>query len=643
MNLFIDIETKSEIDLINSSQTRYARGADADILLLYYMPEGGTDPVLWEPGKPVPLEFSSAEKYIARNFLFDMNIIKWVGIPKYGFPERMADPSNWICTRALSLQAGLPGSLDGSAKALQVPQQKQEAGKGLIAKYSIPVWLKDTEKELFSAPDKPYYFRELKGTDLDLYRAYCQADVIADSQVYEKIKGIKNREIEQGIFILDAWQNIRGLRVDVPAMEKYIDCYNAVEKRALDEAKKYGVNPRSPKDLMEWLTRSGYKITDTQADTVQAMIYKAMHNGAEKVVKVLQLRQFLAKTSVKKFQALADRVIDGRLHDFLRYYGAHTGRWSGSGFQPHNLPKTGTGPDAIDEAIESLSPDMHYNAIIDAGQKILPGLIIPDDGNTFLIGDFSAVEARGVAYLAGQADLLNDFSAGVDVYVKNGSRITGTPIEKIDKKSRPRTVGKVAVLSCGYGAGVKGITGMLKNYGLETSETLAASIVTGYREQYRAVVSFWYECENKFYEAIKRPGKDHQIGDYIQVRKTGRSLKVLLPSGRSLYYHNIQADKDGLIYTNYEKKIETRLWGGLILENITQAVCRDIMADRMLKCVANGLRPVLHVHDEIVIETKDATAEKDLILFEKIMNTAPAWLKGFPLATEAEISRRYHK
>lgn len=643
MNVFIDMETRSEVDLLNSSQTRYAQGADADILLLYYMVEGGAEPVLWEPGMDVPDIFNTAEKFIARNFLFELNMCKYVGIPKYGFPERMADPTKWICTRALSLQAGLPGSLDGSAKALQVPQQKQEVGKGLISKYSDPVWLKDKEKELFSAPDKPYYFRELKGPDRELFREYCRADVIADSQVYEKIKGIKNREIEEKIFILDAMQNIRGLRVDVAAMEQYIDCYNKIEERALKEARSFGVNPRSGPELKEFLNRHGYKVKDVTSDTVQETLYKAMKHNRDAVVSVLRLRQFLAKTSVKKFQALADRVIDNRLHDFLRYHGARTGRWTGSGFQPHNLPKTGAKAADIDVLITALSPDMHYNAIIDAGQKILPGLIIPNDGNIFLMSDFSAVEARGVAYLAGQDDLLNDFRAGVDVYIKDGADITGTPIDKIDKKHRARTVGKVSVLSCGYGAGVNGITGMLKNYGLETSDTLAASIVSTYRAKYRKIVSFWYECEKVFFDAVARPGVEMKIGDYIRAKKTGRTLRVVLPSGRSLYYHNIRKDSEGLIFTNYEKKIDTRLWGGLITENITQAMCRDIMADRMLACIRSALMPVLHVHDEIVIECAQGKAAENLKTFDRIMHTPPAWLPGFPLAAESEISKRYHK
>ena len=638
--IHIDLETKSEIDLKKAGPWRYSQGEAADIIVMYYSVDGA-DPVKWEPGDPVPPEFETAEGYIARNATFEYALVKNVLVEKYGFPARMMDVTLWHCTRAASLCAGLPGSLAKSAAVLKVPQQKQTEGAGLIQKYSVPV-IDKKSGALFGTPEK-YHFRELKGADKKLFFDYCRADVIADMQVYNKIKGLSNNGLERSIFLIDFFQNVRGLRVDVAAMKKFIKCYAAIEKRAEEDAEKYGVNPRSPKGLIEWMQAKFFPIEDARAGTIEKALKKAKKEGKRDIQTVLELRQFLSKSSVKKYHALAERVCrDGCVRDFLRYYGAHTGRWSGAGFQPHNLPKTGTTADEIDEAINALSPDMSYTDIIDAGQCILPGLIIPDEGRTFLLGDFSAIEARGIAYLAGQDDLLNDFKNNIDVYIKMGARITGTPEKLIDKAHRARKIGKVGILSCGYGAGTKGITGMLEGYGLTADEGTAEQIVNTYRDTYKKIVSYWYDLERAFTKAIRNKKKYIDVG-IIKMCGVNRFVQVTLPSGRVLYYHEAQAEECGASYWNYSQDRRVQIWGGLLAENITQAMCRDILANRMLACIDARLLPVLHVHDEIICEVPLDTAEADAEKFLKVMNTPPEWLPGFPLKTEIEISRRYHK
>jgi len=633
----LDFETRSMVDLTKAGAWRYAEDTSTDIFCMYYKTPDMPDAVGWYPGDPVPDTFKTPAGYVARYALFEYAMIKNILIPRYGFPDFMAEPTRWICTRALSLCVGLPGSLEKGAAALGVAQQKLDAGKGLINKYSKPVT--DKKKQI-------KYFRELKGEDKNLMFDYCRADVLADSQCYEVLKGLSNGPLEREVFELDFKQNVKGLPVDVAALNKFLKLFETATARAEKEAEKIGVNTRSGNQMKEYFSKIGVKLPDLKALTVEAAFNNKKIQAHPQAVRVLELRQFLAKASVKKYSTLKIALSpDNKIRYFLRYFGAHTGRWSGAGFQPHNLPKTKTSTKEIDAAIKGLNDKMPYPEIIQAGKTILPGLIKAPAGETFLIGDFAAIEARGIAYLAGQDDLIKDFARGVDVYISMGATIYNLDPAKVKKSDKARTVGKVGILSCGYGAGVGGITAMMAGYGLPEDERVASDIVKTYRGKYTEIVNFWYELNRAFMAAWggRKAKKEIKTGKYLTVKGENNYVKILLPSGRWLYYHNVKIDGQGASYWNHSQNRRVRIWGGLLAENVTQAMCRDILVECMLECDKQELNPVLHCHDEILCQIKTATAKAARVKFDKIMNTAPAWLPGFPLLTESEISKRYHK
>ena len=363
------------------------------------------------------------------------------------------------------------------------------------------------------------------------------------------------------------------------------------------------------------------------------------------IQEVLSFRFFLAKASLKKYRAAADRVSpDGRLRYFLKYFGAHTGRFAGEGFQVHNLPKSkwekGVKPDKeIAKLIKSIDDNTGYKELVELGKKILPGLMIPDKGNVFLSGDFAAVEARGIAWLAGCKKMLTAFVSGADLYADTAKRINPTHPD--------RQLGKRVILGAGYGIGVDKFHAVCIKAGENMPRELAERAVTAYREGYPEIPRFWYALEDAF-RATWASRQARSVG-VLRFERGGNYIRVKLPSGRFLYYHQVKIDADGqLSYMNFGKKgARVNIWGGVLAENITQAVCRDILTDRMQELEGHGLSaslPVrLHVHDEIVVEVPTKSAKTKQKTFDKILNTAPEWAQGFPLKTESEITERYHK
>ena len=371
--IFIDLETRSFADLPSVGAWVYGEDQTTDVICLAY--KNGSDIKTWKPGETIPKELKTFKgKFIARNAIFEYAIFKNVLVPRYGFPDRMARPENWFCSRASSLLAGMPGSLAKSAVALGT-SKKLETGNYLINKYSKPAKNKDGS----------LYFRSFEPGDFQAMVDYNIQDVRADFETFQKVKSIPNIEIEQAIFDLDFKQNINGVKVDVKSLDKILAVFNEKTKAAEQRMSEIGVNVRSPKQMIEHFKSKGYNLPNLQEKTVQDIRAKIKE---KELLELLDLRAFLGKASVKKFQALKDRTDrGGRIRYMLRYFGAHTGRFSGNGFQPHNLPRTKTSPDEIDRLIEDFSLNLTYTDMIDHGKRILPGLIIPDNGKTFIIGD----------------------------------------------------------------------------------------------------------------------------------------------------------------------------------------------------------------------------------------------------------------
>ena len=651
MKIFFDYETKSFCDLPASGGFRYSQHPSTDIICMAYAIDDGAVRH-WLPGEKVPKEFLKADSFIARNVFFEYAITVNVAIPKYGFPERMKDTTLYECTAALSRMHGLPASLEPSADYLNKTFKKLPDGKRLINLYSLPV--KDRKTGALS-------FRPIPPDEMKKWLDYNVLDVEADREAYKVLSKLPNVEIERKVFLHDFAMNVKGVRIDTKALEKLLTVVETATEEALQKPKQFDVewidkagnkknaplNVRSPQKLKLWLSAQGVEIEDCKIDTIDEAYDEADARGLEDVKKVLAWRMFLAKASVKKFRAAFDRVSpDGFLRYFLKYFGAHTGRFSGEGFQIHNLPKAkwedGVDPVAeIDRMIKEIKVDTPYMQIVDWSKKILPGLIIPDKGNVFLSGDFAAVEARGIAWLAGcekmLAEFANDDRTGDkknDLYSRTARRIAG--------EKGKRQFGKVSILAPVYGMGAVKMKSTAAKWGCEISDALAEKTIKYIRTTYPEIPAFWYALEDAFRRTWLTK-KTNTVG-MIVFERGGNYTRVKLPSGRWLFYHQVKIVDGQLSYINFGKHgARVKIWGGILAENITQAMCRDVLTDRIEACENAALPVRLHVHDEIVVEVGAKKAKSAQKVFDKILNTAPLWAKGFPLRTESEIAKRYHK
>jgi len=632
--IIFDFETYSFCDLNAAGAWVYSEHETTGVFCMAWMTPEMKAPKLWQPGEAVPEEFFKEDAvYIAHNSLFEYALVCNVCIGQHGFPERMRLADNWHCTRAMAKCVGLPGSLDDVARVLKVKHQKLSSGKALINKYSKPYTDRKTkEKKL----------RPLTGADKKAMFEYCRVDTWAEFEIYTILRNMKNVKLERPVFLQDFKLNVEGLPVDVKGAQTVIKKLDELTVKAEEEAESLGVNVRSPKQLLEFFAKNGVHVDNTRKDTIDTILGM---NPKKEVAEACELRRFLGKSSVKKFKSLLSMTAkDSRIRYTLFYFGANTGRWSGRGFQPHNLIKTGTDEKEINNLIKAVPAMTDRAEFLGAAQKILPGLIQAPTGETFIMGDFSAIEARGLAYLAGETWRLDVFKTHGKIYEASAAKILNRPISSIEPGSKERKVGKVAELALGY----QGAVGALYQFGadkLGLSEDDMVRVIKDWRGANRKIVSFWYELESAFSLYYSRRKEHHKVyvGKHIQVRAKNRYIAVRLPSGRELFYHDIEASGDGVSFFNHSQNRRVQLYGGLLAENVVQAMCRDILADCMLRLQERGLDTAFHVHDEIICQTARKDVKEKQKIFDSVTNTAPAWLPGFPLSTESEISRRYHK
>jgi DNA polymerase len=575
---------------------------------------------LWLPGDTIPSEFKNFNGcYVARNAKFEYAICEKILCKKYNFPKRLLNTQHWIDTVNLSYLAGIPGNLEGCAEVVNKKFKKLKSGEDLINKYS-----------------KPYKgaFREFTGCDWEKMIIYNRQDVEADRESFYILLKLPNVKYEIPVMQLDMKQNIKGLKIDVPILEKTLNRWHVVKDEAEKRQEELNINVRSPDQLKEFCSNEGHTIPNAQKETIEALLLRDI---TPELREILSLRQLLSKSSVSKFTALQNMTSnDGRIRNFIQYHGAHTGRWAGRGFQPHNLPKTKTNIEKINIAIKNLEQTTGQD-FIKSAQTILPALVIPDPGYTFLLGDFKAVEARGIAWLAGETKLLTQFKAGIDTYVEMAATIYRKNASSVT--SAERDTGKTTILSCGFGQGANGF--YKKNINILTSHEQAAYIVSTYRETFTKIKQFWYDLMNTFSYLCNHRGT--QTVRHLVLRREKNYITIQLPSGRLMYYHKPRKVGRDIIYYNHLQGRDVYIWYGILAENVTQALCRDIFANRLVEADKLDLSPIMHTHDEIVCMVKKTEVEEKEKIFKNIMNTAPTWCRDFPLETEIEISERYHK
>lgn len=616
--LDIDIETRSRVDLKKSNAYAYVEDSDFKILMAAYSYNDGPvqlvtdEDDIWD----IPGLFDPDTVVVAHNAAFERVCFSaFSGLPVGHYLE----PGRFLCTQALGSMKGYPRSLEKMAAALGV-EAKDGAGTALINFFCKP----NRKGEFNSPEDHPEKWQQFKD--------YCVQDVVVLQGIRKALDPdnlLALPDGEEEVYNTDQQVNDGGLDVDTDLCEIAMDAADLnrmVQEIRISELT--GVaNPGSGPQMLGWLQGQGVAVDNLRAATVTQLLEDSSLSPV--VREVLELRQELALVASKKYGAALDRVnSDGRLRGTFQYFGAHTGRWAGRGVQLQNLPSASLSDDedAVDQIIGEAVADLKQTRQADA--QTLKALVRPMFTGPFTVVDYSAIEARVLAWLAGEQWVLEAFAKGRDIYVETASRMGPTMTRK---------EGKVAVLALGYNGGV----GSLQAFNAEGSTDQLQGLVNKWREANSKITRFWPILEDAFKHGSA-------AGKLIRVEKDGRDRAVVLPSGRSIEYHDVRGKKERdqwgrervrLSYLDPQKPgFRKDTYGGRLTENVTQAVARDILALAMVRLQQRGYKIAFHVHDEIGLE---GTFPIDEV--SSIMSEDPGWAKGLPLSAEGYHCPRYRK
>lgn len=648
--LGIDIETYSGVDLAGCGVYKYAESPDFAVLLFAWCEDGGpvrcADLASGEtlPGHVVEALTDAGVVKTAYNAQFErVCLSRWLGLP----PGEYLDPRQWRCTMVRAARLGLPLSLGQCAEVLRLPEGKMKEGRALIRYFSVPG--RDGSRHLPSdAPDR-----------WELFKLYNIRDVEVEQAILSKVRRHAAPSFDDELYVADQEINDRGVRVDLPFVEaacRFDEEYKAgllAEARAASGLE----NPNSPVQLKQWLH-------DVTGMTVTSLAKSSLDELAEKLEwwprarKVLELRRELGKTSNKKYRSMLDCVCrDGRIHGLLQFHGApRTGRWAGRLVQVQNLPQNHLGD--LDDArrlvlggdLEEFS--MSYSNVTQTLSELIRTSFVASPGRVLHVCDFSAIEARVIAWLAGERWLLDVFREGGDVYCAAASQMFRVPVEKHGANAGLRQKGKIATLALGYGGGVSALEAMGGGrLGLTPLEM--REIVDLWRRSNRNIVKLWSAVERAAAAALST-GSPVPLHRGMEARRHRGMLTITLPSGRVLCYPRarvgVECD-DGARGTHdvveYEglsqatKKWEVlRTYGGKLVENIVQAIARDILGEVILRARREGMDIVFHVHDEVVVDARPGQTLADV---ERLFSTPIAWCRDLPLKGAGYTTPYYKK
>ena len=656
--LSIDVETFSDVDLKKCGVYKYAESPDFEILL-FGVSVDGSEVTVYDlaSGDTVPEEIIRA--------LSDDSVIKWAYNASFervclsvwlrrNYPQYFSsysieedtvrnylDPSSWRCSLVWGAYMGLPLSLEGIGKVLKLENQKMAEGKALIRYFCVPC--KPTKANGGRTRNLP----EHDPVKWSTFIAYNKRDVKTEMAIQKKLSKFPAPDFLWEEYHLDQEINDRGIQLDMVLVEQAI----AIDERSREElsAKMRQLtaleNPNSVQQMKEWLTKHGLEVDSLDKKSVKELLKTAPPELAE----VLELRQQLAKSSVKKYQAMQNAVCtDGRARGMFQFYGANrSGRWAGRLIQLQNLPQNHM---AHLEDARSLVRSGDYallSALYDSVLEVLSELIrtafVPRDGYKFIVSDFSAIEARVLSFLAGESWRLKVFAENGDIYCASASAMFHVPVEKHGQNAHLRQKGKIAELALGYGGSV----GALKSMGaleMGLSEEELQPLVDAWRTSNPNIVHLWWDVDNAVKTTVRQRLDTETHG--IQFRYRSGMLFIILPSGRQLCYvkPKMGTNKFGGDSVTYEGVGSTKKWeriesyGPKFVENIVQAISRDILmyAMRTLShCFIVG-----HVHDELIIEcgmdvSLDAVCDQ--------MGRTPPWIKGLNLRADGYETMFYKK
>lgn len=637
-HLNIDIETYSSNDIKNGVY-KYADAEDFEILLFAYSVDGGEVECLDLTKQDLPddireMLFDKEVRKHAFNAQFErVCLSRYLGVPTY------LDPSQWQCTMVLAQELGLPSSLERCANYLNLAQEKDAAGKNLIKYFSIPC--KPTKVNGGRTRNLPEHDPEKWQMFID----YCINDVVVEMAIAEKLEAIPVNEREWDYYACDQRINDRGVELDTELVESALYCKDLKMESLSKELKDItGLdNPNSRAQLLPWLKEKGYSASALTKSDVENEIKSA----SGELKRVLELKLQTAMSSLKKYEAMERAMCsDNRVHGLLQFYGAsRTGRWAGRVVQVQNLARNYLSD--LDDARNFVKKrdidavEILYDSLNDTLKQLIRTALIAKEGTEFYVSDFSAIEARVIAWFAGEKWRLEVFATHGKIYEASASQMFGIPIEEVDKGLRQK--GKIAELALGYQGGPGALKQMgALNMGLEEGEL--QGLVDDWRRANPNIVQFWKDVQRAATKALKtrRPIK---LGKLTFNYRKG-FLLIKLPSGRNLAYARAKVESgdygDKISYEGqgdkaYFTKQET--YGGKLVENIVQATARDILAEALLRIEKAGHDVVFHVHDEAIIEGAGMTIEE----VNNLMAQAPDWADGLPLNSEGYITKYYMK
>ena len=646
-NLSIDIETYSDVDLSKCGVYKYVEGDFHILLFAYAFDDEDVKIVDLACGEELPQEVLDA--------IDDPNVIKWAWNAQFErtcighYLGRVLSPDSWRCSMVQAASLSLPLSLKEAAKALKTGEQKDKAGENLIRYFSVPC--KPTKSNGGRTRNLPEHNPE----GWQQFKDYCMQDVRTERDIRKRLEVFPLMEHEWDYYHMDQRINDRGVLIDKKLVEQAIACdlmlSDAMTKKAYELT---GLeNPNSVSQLKTWLQERGIEIDSLGKKEVAAMITDLdKHSCDQEALDMLKLRLQMAKSSVKKYQA-ADRCTcaDGRARGLFQFSGANrTQRWSGRNIQLQNLPQNHIS--TLDEARELVKMgcfdmvESIYGNTPDILSQLIRTMLIAKPGCKFIVADFSAIEARVLAWLAGEEWRMEAFKNGEDIYCASASQMFGVPVVKHGINGELRQKGKVAELACGYG----GAAGALISMGaldMGLSEEELPDLIDDWRNSNPKIVQFWWDIEKAAIESIK-DHKDRQVGR-IGVSFSNNTLWLQLPSGRRLAYikPKLQPNRFGRLSITYEGLGQNNKWcrietySGKLVENITQATARDLLAEAMWRIEKAGLEIVGHVHDEVILEVPENGVTVEDVC--QIMNQNPKWADGICLSSAGYSGSYYFK
>ena len=641
--LFCDVETFSSVDIAKAGAFRYIESEDFEILLLAYAWNDGPvrmiDLLTGEGVEELPDVLAGLQDpdtvKVAHNSAFE----------RAAFHRQFGHymPSEeWEDTMILAAYNGLPMSLDAVGAALDLKDQKIKEGTLLINYFCKPC------KPTIANKGRTRNYPEHAPDKWGRFKEYCLRDVEVCQAIYYRLNGYKATDFERQVWALDARINERGVMVDLDMVKSAIAVDEAFKAEHTEELRKLtGLeNPNSVMQLKEWLSAAGVECESLNKATL-ADLKKSVTDPT--ILRVLELRQLLGKTSTKKYEAMTSAACsDHRVRGLTQYYGAaRTGRWAGRLIQLQNLPQNHL--ENIEEVREIVkardleSLEMLYDSVPDTLSQLIRTALVAKPGHTFLVSDYAAIEARVIAYLAGEQWRMDVFAQGGDIYCASASKMFGVPVVKHGVNGHLRQKGKIAELALGYQGGV----GALKAFGADKmglSEEEMQDIVAQWRQASPSIPRLWRDVETAAKNALENPGKTFSIPCGVKYHKDKDALRCKLPSGRVLTYWGAHLDEGRIVFWGQNQTTrkweKTETFGGRLTENIVQAYARSCLAVAMVRLEQAGYDIVFHVHDEVVIEAPDGSRWQDAAA---IMGEPIDWAPGLLLRGDGYETKFYRK